>query len=155
MIEIRRAREEDLPAVAALAGELVRMHHATDAKRFLLVDNVEQGYAWWFGKQLASDDAVILVATDNAAIVGYAYGSLEDRDWNMLLDEHGAIHDIFVAKAARRGGTGKALMDAIVSALEELGAARIVLSTMPSNDAAQRLFASRGFRPTMLEMTRG
>jgi ribosomal protein S18 acetylase RimI-like enzyme len=155
MIEIRRARKDDLPAVAALTGELVRLHHATDPKRFLLVDNVDQGYAWWFGKQLANDQAVILVATEEGRIAGYAYGSLEDRDWNMLLDEHGAIHDIFVAKDARRLGTGKALMNAIVAALETLGAARIVLSTMPSNDAAQRLFASCGFRPTMLEMTRG
>ncbi len=154
-MEVRRAKKDDLAAVAALAGELVRMHHRTDPKRFLLVDDVERGYAWWFGKQLENDEAVILVATAGGAIVGYAYGSLEDRDWNMLLDEHGAIHDIFVASDARRVGAGKKLMTALLAELEKLGAERIVLSTMPSNDAAQRLFASGGFRPTMLEMTRG
>lgn len=154
-MEIRRAKRDDLPAVAVLAGELVRMHHATDPKRFLLVDNVEQGYAWWFGKQLENPEAVILVAVDGDAIAGYAYGSLEDRDWNMLLDEHGAIHDIYVASDRRRTGMGKALMDALIAELEKLGAERIVLSTMPSNIGAQRLFASVGFRPTMLEMTRG
>src|ERR1051326_433490 len=149
-MEVRRANKRDLPAVAALAGELVRMHHATDSKRFLLVDNVEQGYAWWFGKQLDNDEAVILVAVDDGAIAGYAYGSLEDRDWNMLLDEHSAIHDVYVAADRRRAGTGKALMRAMIDALEELGAPRIVLSTMPSNTAAQALFASVGFRPTIL-----
>jgi RimJ/RimL family protein N-acetyltransferase len=154
-MQIRRAEKKDLPRVAALAGELVRMHHITDPDRFLLVDDVEKGYAWWFERQLGNDRAVILVATEGEAIVGYAYGSLKERDWNMLLDEHGAIHDVFVASDARRGGTGRELVVALVAALEALGAPRIVLSTMVGNEAAQRVFAKCGFRPTMLEMTRG
>jgi len=61
---------------------------------------------------------------------------------------------VIAAHAARRI-TGRRLLDAIVAELEGLGAPRIVLSTMVSNTAAQRLFASAGFRSTMLEMTRG
>ena len=48
------------------------------------------------------------------AIVGYAYGALEGRDWNLLLDAHGAVHDIFVAAEARRGGVGRQLVEALV-----------------------------------------
>jgi ribosomal protein S18 acetylase RimI-like enzyme len=72
-----------------------------------------------------------------------------------LLDRHGAIHDIYVADSERKRGTGRRLLDAITGELEALGAPRLVLSTMVSNTAAQRLFASVGFRSTMLEMTRG
>jgi RimJ/RimL family protein N-acetyltransferase len=43
----------------------------------------------------------------------------------------------------------------MIRELEALGAPRIVLSTMVRNESAQRLFAAVGFRPTMLEMTRG
>jgi len=153
-VNVRRAEEKDLKDVAALAGDLVRMHHATDGDRFLLPPDVEKGYAWWFGRQLGNPKAVILVAEEAGAIVGYAYGSLEDRDWNMLLDEHGALHDVFVAPGARRGGAGKALVLGMVEALEALGAPRVVLSTMVGNEQAQRLFRSCGFRATMLEMTR-
>jgi ribosomal protein S18 acetylase RimI-like enzyme len=157
-VTVRRAVEGDLARVALLAGQLVRMHHETDPARFLLVERVEEGYARWFKRELARAEAVVLVASIASApaeIAGYAYGSLEDRDWNMLLDTHGAIHDVFVASGARRRGVGHALVGALAAALEKLGAPRLVLSTMVSNEAAQRVFRACGFRPTMLEMTRG
>jgi ribosomal protein S18 acetylase RimI-like enzyme len=144
-----------LTAAAALAARLVRMHHDVDAARFFLPDDVERGYGYWFGREIARDEARVLVATRGEQIVGYAYGTLEGRDWNALLDRHGALHDIYVEDAERKRGTGRRLLDAIVAELEALGAERIVLSTMVSNTAAQRLFTSAGFRPTMLEMTRG
>jgi ribosomal protein S18 acetylase RimI-like enzyme len=156
-LDIRRARHEDLPRLAALAGELVRMHHEADPARFYLPPDVEKGYAWWFGRELARSTgggAVLLVAERDGAIVGYAYGAREERDWNMLLDAHGAIHDVFVEAPARGAGVGRRLVDAMVRELEALGAPRIVLSTMVGNDAAQRVFRACGFRPTMLEMTR-
>jgi ribosomal protein S18 acetylase RimI-like enzyme len=152
---IRRAEQRDLAQVAPLAGELVRMHHETDPARFLMIERVEEGYAWWLGREIARAEAVVLVAARGAAIVGYAYGALEGRDFNLLLDAHGAVHDIFVAAEARRHGVGRRLVEALVSALEALGAPRIVLSTMVGNAAAQRVFRACGFRPTMMEMTRG
>jgi ribosomal protein S18 acetylase RimI-like enzyme len=153
-VVVRRAEERDLAAVAPLAGELVRLHHATDPSRFFLPERVEEGYARWFSREIARAEAVVLVAARGSAIVGYAYGTLEGRDWNMLLDSHGALHDIFVADEARRGGIGRMLVSSIVEALEGLGARRIVLSTMVGNEGAQRLFRACGFRSTMIEMTR-
>jgi ribosomal protein S18 acetylase RimI-like enzyme len=153
-IAIRAGKKSDLPQVARLAGELVRMHHAVDPARFLLPDRVEEGYAWWLERELARPEAAIVVATRGDAIVGYAYGTREGRDWNALLDEHGAIHDIFVSPEARRSGAGKKLVHAIIDELTRRGAPRVVLSTMVSNEPAQKLFAACGFRPTMLEMTR-
>ena len=153
-VDVRRARAADLPRVGVLAGRLVAMHHRTDPDRFLLVDDVERGYARWFERELAREAAVVLLAQQGEAIVGYCYGAREGRDWNMLLDEHGAIHDVYVDESARRGGVGRLLLEAMVRELEALGAPRLVLSTMVGNEAAQRLFRACGFRPTMLEMTR-
>jgi ribosomal protein S18 acetylase RimI-like enzyme len=151
---IRPAEASELPQVAKLAAQLVRMHHEVDASRFFLPDDVENGYAWWFARELPREGAVILVAVARGMIVGYAYGTLEERDWNMLLDKHGAIHDVFVDASARAHGIGKRLVQSIVAALEAKGASRFVLSTMVQNERAQRVFAACGFRPTMLEMTR-
>jgi ribosomal protein S18 acetylase RimI-like enzyme len=153
-VVIRRARETDLARVAQLAGQLVRMHHKKDPLRFLLVDRVEQGYQQWFFREFVRSQAVILVACRDPHIVGYAYGTLEGRDWNLLLDTHGAVHDLFVAADSRRAGVGRKLLEALVEALEGLGARRSVLSTMVENEPAQRLFRQCGFRSTMLEMTR-
>ena len=52
-VVVRRAETGDLPQVSRLAGQLVRLHHATDPARFLLVDEVEAGYAWWLARELA------------------------------------------------------------------------------------------------------
>jgi len=152
-MNIRPMRAADLRAVGRLAAELVRQHHQTDPGRFMRIPRVEAGYAWFFGTQLKSRKAVLRVAEEKGVVIGYGYGALEARDWNLLLDVHGAIHDVLVAKAQRRGGVGKALMSELVRALVEKGAKRILLSTMVQNRAAQRLFESLGFRPTMLEMT--
>lgn len=155
---VRGARPEDLDAIARLAAQLVRLHHGWDAQRFMVVEPIEQGYRWWLGKELSNDDAVVLVATAGdapaAPVLGYAYGRLEERDWNALLDVHGALHDIFVDESARKRGVARALLEAMVAALTVKGAPRVVLHTAWPNESAQKLFRSAGFRPTMIEMTR-
>lgn len=152
---IRRATRGELPDIAKLAHQLVLLHHNTDPGRFFMPDRVEEGYAWWFGRELENPKAVILAALEEGAVVGYAYGTLDERDFNQLLDRHGSIHDVFVSSAKRRGRVGRRLVDALISELTGLGAPRVVLHTMVSNTAAQALFRSAGFRDTMLEMTRG
>ncbi len=153
-ISVRRAVAADLEGAAELAGHLVRMHHDADPSRFFLPEQVEQGYASWFRRELERKAAVVLVAMQGQKVVGYAYGTLEGRDWNLLLDRHGAVHDVYVSEGVRQLGLGRRLINALVTELTALGAPRIVLSTMVENERAQRVFASCGFRPTLLEMTR-
>ncbi len=151
---LRPARRDELGAVARLAGKLVRMHHAMDERRFFLPDRVDEGYAWWFGREIDRDEVVLLVAERAGAIVGYAYGRLEERDWNQLLDACGAIHDVWVEESERRRGVAARLVEAAIAALVTKGAPRVVLHTAAENAGAQALFARLGFRRTMIEMTR-
>src|SRR5690349_15013666 len=97
-IHVRPARPEDLPVIGRMGATLVRFHHELDPRRFFTTDNLEQGYTWFLGRQLAHASAVVLVAarSEDGEVVGYAYGALGDRDWEMLLDNHGALHDVYV-----------------------------------------------------------
>jgi len=151
---IRRAKRSELGAVARMAAALVREHHARDAQRFMLVEPVEEGYRNWLGREVARRGAVILVAEEDIDIVGYAYGTLEARNWSELLDVCGKLNDLYVHPSARRRGIGRQLMESMLIELESLGAPRVVLSSADGNRAAQQLFASAGFRRTMIEMTR-
>ena len=154
MTSVRPARPEDLPAMARLAAQLVRQHHAVDPLRFMLPDGVERGYERWFRSQLPRPEVVMRVAEgEGGEVVGYTYATVEGLDWNMLLGPHAELHDIFVDEKTRGSGVGRELLAATLDGLRALGAPRVVLSTMWSNEAAQRLFEKLGFRKTRIEMT--
>ena len=154
-ILIRAATRHDLATIGRLGTLLVRTHNEFDAKRFMPTQpGMEQGYASFIGTQLDDHDVVVFVAERDGVVAGYLYGSLEQRDWMALRDAAGVIHDVIVDPAQRRAGIGRALLLAGLEWLREHGAPRAVLSTAQRNEAAQRLFASVGFRPTMIEMTR-
>jgi ribosomal protein S18 acetylase RimI-like enzyme len=151
---IRRAGPEDLERAAFLGAQIVRFHHAVDPKRFFLPENVEQGYAWWLGQEISRPEAVVMVAELGGEIVGYCYGAIEDRDWGILIDRHGVVHDIYVAESARRKGVARALASAVMDTLEAMDVTILKVSIMVQNESAQRLVQSLGFQNTMLEFTR-
>lgn len=152
--DIRRVRPDELTAVARQAAHLVHLHHDFDPARFFLPERVAEGYAWWFGREIERPEVVLLVAERAGAILGYAYGRLEERDWNQLLDACGALHDLWVQPEARRDGVARALVERLCEELRTLGAPRVVLHAAAANASAQALFESVGFRRTMVEMTR-
>jgi ribosomal protein S18 acetylase RimI-like enzyme len=152
---LRPATRADLPTLGRLGARLMRVHYEFDPKRFLEPDaDAEQGYAWFLGTQLEEADALVLVAVEDQAVVGYVYAAIEPRSWQMLLDESGVIHDVMVDEAARRHGVAAALVEAALAWIHGRGVPRVVLHTADQNAPAQRLFARLGFRRTMVEMTR-
>jgi ribosomal protein S18 acetylase RimI-like enzyme len=151
---VRTAKQGDLDTMAAMAADLVRFHHDIDGDRFLLPDRVQEGYRWWFGKELENADAILLVAEIADVVVGYVYGRIEERDFNMLLSRHAALHDVFLGEGARGTGAAEAMLTRFLEIAKERGVPRTVLHTATSNHRAQALFRRLGFRSTMIEMTR-
>jgi len=151
---VRPMKKADLKSVGPLAAQLVHLHHHWDAKRFFVPDDPSGGYQWWFGSQLSKKKVLLLVAEAEGEIAGYLYAAEEGRDWNMLLDACGAVHDVFVAPAHRRKGIARALMQAALAHFDARGVKQVVLSTSTKNAEGRALFESLGFRATMLEMTR-
>lgn len=151
---IRLATEADLDAIAAMAVELVRMHHALDPDRFLVArTGMVEGYRGWLASQRGQPDAVLLTDEHAGSLRGYLFGRMEPRNWMELLDRHAALIDVYVVPDARRHGVGRALVEAFVAEAASRGAPRVVLRTAAKNEGAQALFRSLGFRDTMIEMT--
>lgn len=63
------------------------------------------------------------------------------------------MQDLYVDASARRLGAGRALLRAAVDWIRSKGRSQVVLMTKSRNEHAHHLFASFGFRPTMIEMT--
>jgi ribosomal protein S18 acetylase RimI-like enzyme len=152
---VRRATDAGAPALGRLGGMLMRLHHAFDPQRFIAPGtDPERGYEWFLRTQLGQDDAAVLVAEKDGAVVGYVFAALEPMSWKELREACGFIHDIAVDEAGRRSGVATALMEAAIEWLRSRGAPRVVLGTAERNPAAHRLFEKLGFRRTMIEMTK-
>jgi ribosomal protein S18 acetylase RimI-like enzyme len=154
-ISVRPAAPGDLQTIGRLGALLVRLHHEFDPQRFIeAMPQTEHGYASYLGGQLAEKNVVLLVAERDGDVLAYSYAGVEGYDYMSLRGPAGVLYDIVVDPAHRGHGVGRLLLDATLAALEARGAPRVVLSTAEKNEAAQRLFARAGFRPTMIEMTR-
>ena len=152
---VRRATPADLPSVGRLGALLVEEHYEFDPRRFLAArPGTPEGYASFLSAQLEDPDRAVLVADDDRDVVGYAYAAVEGYDYMALRGPAGVLHDIIVAPGHRGRGVGRLLLEAALAFLRSRGVPRVVLSTAERNEAAQRLFASVGFRRTMIEMTR-
>ncbi|HEX7940031.1 MAG TPA: N-acetyltransferase [Gemmatimonadaceae bacterium] len=152
---IRPASKSDVPALDKLGAEMVRTHYAFDPKRFIAPSpRTEEGYGSFLGSQVGQKDAIVLVAEMAGAVVGYVYAEVAGFDYMSLRGPAGVLTDIVVDPAHRGQGIGRLLLNAAIAALEARGVPRIVLSTAQQNETAQKLFASAGFRRTMIEMTR-
>jgi ribosomal protein S18 acetylase RimI-like enzyme len=135
-----------------MGAALASMHHELDPPRFMTIG--APGYERWLVSESRREGAVVIVATLGDDVVGYAYGALEDLDWNALREACGGFHDLWVEERARRHGAGEKLAEEMMRRLVALGAPRVVLSAAVKNDPARRLFERLGWRPTMIEMTR-
>ena len=152
-IRIRAATASDAPALGPLGAALMRQHHASNPRRFLLTDHPEAGYGRFLVSQLADPDCLVLVAERSSEVVGYVYAQVMGTSWRDLRGPCGFIHDVYVHEGARGQGIGGQLMRAAIAWIRSKGESLIVLWSKSGNDAAQRLFGGLGFRETMVEMT--
>ena len=119
--EIRTARDEaDIAASAAL-----------DARHSAVLRTPER-----LGRLLEEGGAV-LVAVEEKAVVGYAALAV-------VLDE-GTLLNLVVAPQARRRGTARRLLAALLLHARERNLARVLLEVRAGNGAAIALYESAGF----------
>jgi len=131
----------------------MRQHHDSDPRRFLLTENPEAGYGRFLVSQLGDADSTVLVADREGTVVGYVYAGLEPLSWRELRGPSGFVHDVYVDESARGQGIGRRLVRAAIEWLHGRGMRQVVLWSKTRNASAQQLFASLGFRNTMVEMT--
>ena len=95
----------------------------------------------WSEKSIASELenplSVWLVAVDGGQLIGYVCSQTVLGETDMM--------NLAVAPEARRQGTGRALVLALVDALTEKGSHSLMLEVRVSNTPAQKLYESLGF----------
>jgi GNAT superfamily N-acetyltransferase len=143
----------DEAALGPLGAALMRQHHASDPRRFILTERPEAGYGRFLVSRIADPDSLVLVAEVADEVVGYLLADIESTSWRDLRGPCGFVHDVYVIERVRRQGTGGALLNAAIEWVRSKGMSQVVLWSKSGNERAQRLFARLGFRETMIEMT--
>jgi GNAT superfamily N-acetyltransferase len=134
-LAIRKATTDDLDGLVPLFDGYRRFYgNASDlegARRFLAA-------------RLAAGESVIFVATRAGELLGFTqlYPSFSSGAMKRVW----ILNDLFVTPAARRHGTGGALMAAAESFARDTGARGLVLATQKTNANAKALYESRGWK---------
>lgn len=143
---IRFAAANDLAAIREIYNEGIVDRVAT----LDLDEKSDDDIATWWNDH--GERYAVLVAERAGEIVGWA--SLNRYSHRCAYDGVADL-SIYVARAARGGGIGSALLAELERAALERRFHKIVLFTFPFNDGGQRLYRARGFREVGLFREQG
>jgi GNAT superfamily N-acetyltransferase len=131
---LRRGREEDLPRVLALIQELAAYERAPDAVTNTLEMMRQDGFgpAPIFGFFVLENGPNLI----GLALYYTAYSTWKGR---MLY-----LEDLVVTEAARRGGYGRTLFDAVVAEARRTGAQRLKWQVLDWNEPAIKFYKKLG-----------
>src|SRR5438105_10518111 len=157
-MEIRPARPEDVPAVLPMVAKVCAFHEALDPAKYGFLPEPERRYERWLGARATDDRSVFLVA-DAAAdgraaarIVAFLVGTVEEEIPIYRIAEFGFVHDLWVEERYRNEGVARQLVTLAVERFRAIGVKQVRLDAAYANEAARRLFAACGFRPSVVEM---
>lgn len=149
---VRQGTLADLPSVLPLIEKTAAFHAQLDPQRFGLKPNVAASYEGWITRMFDEPANAFFVAEFDGRIVGFVLGAMQDDARIYSVGRIGFIHDLWVEEDQRQKGIGRQLVLAAVEHFRGHGAEQARLDSATSNERAQRLFASRGFRPSVVEM---
>src|SRR5215207_2213398 len=160
--EIRRGGSEDLPLLEPL---WVSVHHRHVQAMPELAPYVDDATTWavhsaLYAELLAKPETVLLLAYAGDALVGYGLAHVVPLEDTWVGDTWatgpriGEIETLAVLPEHRGQGIGTELIDRLERELRAQGVTDLVLGLLPGNEAAARLYARRGYRPTWLYLSR-
>jgi ribosomal protein S18 acetylase RimI-like enzyme len=136
-----------------MVGKLAELHESWDVAKYPYLPHVAEMYRGWLASRATDARAVFLVAEREAGkIVGFLVGTVEREIPIYRVEEFGFIHDVWVDPDYRHEGVGRQMTMLAIERFKEIGVKQIRLDTAAKNDAARKLFASCGFRTSVVEM---
>jgi ribosomal protein S18 acetylase RimI-like enzyme len=144
---VRRAELRELDRVAAL-WTLLAEHHAPAAG---LAPAPGTGFALrgHLAAALRDPEAVVLVAESGGQLVGFGVARVLRRPPVFAETARGEVEALFVREDARRDGTGRALVVALLGWLAARGLSRAALQVASGNAGGQAFWRALGFVDVM------
>jgi ribosomal protein S18 acetylase RimI-like enzyme len=158
-MNIRPATEADVPELLPMVDKLAALHESWDPAKYPYVSGVGEMYRSWLVERVRdAKRSVLLVAErdrlmqDVPFLAGFLVGTIEREIPIYRLSEFGFIHDIWVEEDYRNEGIGRQMTMLAIEKFRALGVRQIRLDTAAANEIARTMFASVGFRISVMEM---
>jgi len=155
-MEFRPMLASDIPDVAQLMRDLDACGAESDP-RYQLHDGADSHYERmchdeWLG--VFSPYPMAWVAVDGEVCAGFIQGSTQRAD-PMIVSPPGVhIRRVFVSEAHRRKGLGRELVTRFMKATSDAGFTRTTVTTLGLDTQAQAFWASIGFGPLRVILSR-
>lgn len=141
---VRRAGRRDVAAVVALWGELMH-HHAPLDPQYRMADGAEEIWREGIARRLREPDAGVFVQERDAAVCGFVIAEVARMEPVLRETARAEITDLYVRPAARRRGTGRALVEAALGWVGAQGVERVEVRVVAGNVEGQAFWRALGF----------
>ena len=161
-VQIRPGGPQDLDRLGPLWVAVHRRHAESMPE---LAPYVDDATTWaerraLYAELLAKPDTVLLLATVDGALVGYALAHVTPAGGTWAADTWvtgpriGEIESLSVLPEHRGRGLGTELIDRLEGELRAQGVTDLVVGALPGNEGAVRMYERRGYRPTWIYLSR-
>ena len=143
-LQIRRARKEDLGAVADLIVRTKRLNNEFDPL-FAVVPDAKARAEKHVTGSIESPEKLLLVAAEGSKVVGVLRAEMRER---LFYEPHreGFVTDFYILPEYRRKALGNEMIQRAATELKRMGAQIIVADVPAQNEIANRFYMKRGFR---------
>jgi ribosomal protein S18 acetylase RimI-like enzyme len=155
-MNIRPATPEDVPAVLPMVSKIAAFHEQLDPAKYAVRGDPAKAYDRWLVARAKDARGVFLVAdaalaNEPAKLVGFLVAGVQNEIPIYQITEYGFIYDLWVEEPYRNEGIARQMVTLAVERFREIGVQQVRLDTAFTNQAAQGLFKSCGFRPSIIE----
>ena len=151
-MNIRLARETDIPAMIRLLQQVGQVHHEIRPDLFR---SGAQKYDEAALKSLLADKTrPIFIAEVEGAAAGYAFCILQVTENDPVLRDRKVLYidDLCVDETCRGQGIATALYTHVTAYARELGCGAVTLNVWCGNDGAMKFYEKSGLKPQKIGM---
>ena len=152
-MNVRRAKEQDIPALLRLLVQVNLVHH--NARPDLFKGPATKYTAEELKPLLADDRRPVFVCTDEAdTVLGYAFCVMQEHPDDHILTNIRTLYldDLCVEETARGRHVGKTLFDFVRDYAKEIGCYNLTLNVWSCNPSALRFYECMGMVPQKIGM---
>ena len=153
MINIRQAKEKDIPAILNLLSQVLEVHAVI--RPDLFISKTTKYTEDELREILADKYKPVFVAEENCEVLGYCFCILQRKERSNTQRESTTLYidDLCVDEKHRGQHIGRQLADFATAFARETGCYDITLNVWEGNDAAMGFYRRNGFavRKTVME----